>query len=139
MATCNDSAFLAECLIDPYALVCCSCEEAKRLRCIALARLRELSCSCMSSPIQIGSGEGLVRYPSPVEAMDALRRMIEMTYTICEQAALEEGPVIATIWQDRCGRGKWSCSTTCSTDPYWYRYHLGESCEATEPDPDNNC
>lgn len=37
MADCKEKR-LAECLIDDYALTCCSCEEAQRLRCIALAR-----------------------------------------------------------------------------------------------------
>ena len=97
MANCNPQ--LAECLADWSTYSCCSCEEATKLRCLALAHLKELTCGCMSSPVSIGE----VRYPSPVEAMDALRRLIQMTYEVCERSADLEGPVMETIWKDVCG------------------------------------
>lgn len=140
MADCKETQ-LAECLIDEYALVCCSCEQAERLRCIALARLKELTCGCMSRPIQIGSGEGAARFPSPTEAIDALIRLINMTYMVCERSAEQEGPVMETIWQDGCGKGGWVCGEHCDpAEPSWWRYHRGANCNGTNEDtPSNRC
>lgn len=135
MATCTDQQ-LAECLVDEYALTCCSCEQAERLRCIALARLKELTCGCMTRPVQIGTGDGAAKFISPVEAMDALRRLIELTYVICQRSAEYEGPVMETIYEDRCS-GRYYES--CSSEPSSWRFHQGSSCIAGEESPSNKC
>jgi hypothetical protein len=136
MADCNDQR-LAECLIDDYALTCCSCAEAERLRCIALARLKELTCGCMSRPVTIGSGDGAAKFVSPVEAMDALRKLIEMTYMVCERSAENDGPLLETIWQDRCGGASWVCG--CPSDRPWDRFHQGSTCDSDSQTPSNRC
>lgn len=136
MADCKEER-LAQCLIDDYALACCSCAEAERLRCIALARLKELTCGCMSKPVTIGSGEGAARFVSPVEAMDALRRLIEMTYMVCERSAETDGPLLETIWEDRCGAVRWDCG--CRDGRPWDRFHRGTACEASSETPGNRC
>ena len=125
MNNCTDEALLAECLLDPSVLALATCEHAQQLQTIALARIRELMCSCWTKPIAIGSGEGRTEFPSPIEAIDALRRVVQLTMAICAQDAELEGPVIETIYQDRCGRGvSYHCGPqTCTgaTQRYHYR------------------
>lgn len=124
------------CLEDPSLVACCSCEEAERLRCVLLARLKEISCGCMSSPVEMAG----VRYASPVELMDAIRRLIELTYAVCRNSIELEGPVVETIWHDVCGSHKGPCDP-CYYDEtglrrFWYKDYgdaqtdtPGETCQ----------
>lgn len=111
------SSFLSACLEDLTALEDASCTEATQLRYLAMAKLKELSCGCMSSPVEI---EG-TKFLNPVEAMDSLRRIVQFTYYVCEKSAEHEGPVMETIYQDRCGGVASPCRDACG--PYWEEYH----------------
>lgn len=113
------------CLADPATITCISCDEAKILRCIIMAKLREMVCECMSSPIRIGD----VVFPSPVEAMRELRLLLQLTFVVCEQEAMEEGPVMETVWENRCNSSQ--CGTCC-TDDYssrQQRFHSYTGCD----------
>lgn len=140
MPECAPQSTLARCLEQDHEISCCSCEEAERLRCVALARLKELTCGCMSVPVSIDG----VRFVSAVEAMDGLRRLIELTFKVCAQSAELEGPVMETIWQDPCtGRRQPvryvdSCGTYHCADE-GVRYWRADDCAADTASAGETC
>jgi len=135
---CNQST-LAECLQDPETLTCCSYEETSRLRCIILARLKELMCGCMSSPVRVDN----VYYESAATAINALRQLLVVTYDVQERSAELEGPVMETIWQDGCGAPRcrpvkcgevWRVGCDVLPNDYAGQYHRSSDC-VTDPTP----
>lgn len=125
-----------DCLGDPTLISCCSAVEAQRLRCILLARLKEVSCGCMSAPVKMGD----VEYADPVDLMDALRRLIEMTYMVEMKSAELEGPVMISIYEDTCGSTP--CPTRCfenTIDEENGKFHVHTEIDPLDERPGEGC
>lgn len=110
---------LTACMDDVKMLSLCTLEELEKLRSAAILQLREAMCSCQTAPIELGD----VKFPSPAEMIRELRLLLDNVQTQIIRIIENEGPVVETIWRDRCNAMPgWSCEgpfyvyDSCSDD-----------------------